>query len=71
MFLGRSSIEVFFVNSAKFLNLFFFKNVFERLLLRIRSLRVSFRKVSGFYCVDDCFTYISFNFPDSLDRVIS
>ena len=44
--------------------------VCERLLLRVRSLIVSFRKVSTFYCVDDCFTYTSFKFLESLNRVI-
>ena len=44
----------------------YFGNVCERLLLmllRVRSMRVSFCKVSGFYCVDSCFIYISFKFP--------
>ena len=48
----------------------YFGNVCERLLLRVRSFTVTFRKVSGFYCVDDCFRYISFKFPESLNRAI-
>ena len=44
----------------------YFGTLCERLLLRVRSLRVSFRKVSGVYCVDDYFIYISSKFPANL-----
>ena len=48
----------------------YFGNACKRLLLKIKSLQVSFRKVSGFYYVDNCFRYICFKFPESLNRVI-
>ena len=49
----------FFVNSAKFLETYF-GNVCKRLLPQITIFGVYFRQVSGFYYVDNCFTYICF-----------
>ena len=40
-------------------------------ILRLRSLRVSFRKFSGFYYVDNCFSYTCFKFPESLNSYFS
>ena len=51
----ETSLWVFFCKFCEILKKTYFGNVCERLLLRVRSLRVSFRKVLGFYFVNECF----------------
>ena len=63
---SQKNISLFFCKFCEIFKKTYFGNVCERLLLRVRSLRVSFRKVSGFYCVDNCFIYISCKFPVNL-----
>ena len=69
LYYKETPVLVFFVNSAKIKNPYV-GNVCERLLLRVKFLRVSFHKVLAFYFVDDCFTYISLKFPESLNRLV-
>ena len=66
LYYKETPLLVFFCKFCEIFKSTNFGNVYERLLLRVRSLRVSFRKVSGFYCADDCFMYISFKFLANL-----
>ena len=53
LYYKETPLLVFFCKFCEIFKNTYFQNVCERLLSRVRSLRVSFRQ--GFYCVNYCF----------------